>query len=514
MTAARLTVAIDGPASSGKSSVGAAAALQLGYRFCDTGLLYRALTGLALTRGVGLSDAGALVPLVDEVELAVDAAGRVSRVLVDGVDVTAEVRGPDVDRSVSEVARVPEVRAALLARQRELAADGGIVMAGRDIGTVVLPDADLKIFLDASAEERARRRTEERGLAPDSPEATQILADLHRRDDLDRNRTVAPLRPADDATTIATDGNTFEQTVAAVIAAIRAAEPTAAEPTAAGTPAAAPVPAAAEPPEVRAPAPARPDTGSRKPLADGRTWFIRATDTFGRFAWRFFARVRLEGLANLRGLDGPILLVANHVSNADPPLIGSFVTPALGRRIYWLGKQEALDWPIVGTFIELNAVIGIERGAADVDAFRTAKRVLDEGHVLIVFPEGTRSPTGQLQEAKEGTTILALRTGARIVPIGVSGTRRVWPRGQKLPLPIRGRVTLRVGEPFTIRAPGAGAQRRAAQVAATTTIMSRIAALLPPDQRGFYADAATRVAAGSQTAAEAQPEGSLEDPVR
>ncbi len=143
----------------------------------------------------------------------------------------------------------------------------------------------------------------------------------------------------------------------------------------------------------------------------------------------------------------------------------------------------------MGKFIELNAVIGIERGAADVDAFRKAKRVLDEGHVLIVFPEGTRSPSGTLQEAKEGTTILALRTGARIVPIGISGTPRVWPRGRKVPLPARGKVVLRVGAPFTITAPGAGAERRAAQVAATTEIMGRIAALLPPAQRGVYADA-------------------------
>jgi cytidylate kinase len=225
MTArSRLVVALDGPASSGKSSVGAAVARDLGYRFCDTGLLYRALTDLALRRGAGLADAAALVPLVDEVELAPDAGGRLSRVLIDGVDVTTEVHRPEVDRTVSEVSRVPEVRAALLARQRALAAGGRIVMAGRDIGTVVLPTADLKIFLDASAEERARRRADERGLAPDSAEAAAILADLRRRDDLDRNRPVAPLRAADDALVIATDGNTFAQTVAAVKAAIRLAE--------------------------------------------------------------------------------------------------------------------------------------------------------------------------------------------------------------------------------------------------------------------------------------------------
>jgi 1-acyl-sn-glycerol-3-phosphate acyltransferase len=245
-------------------------------------------------------------------------------------------------------------------------------------------------------------------------------------------------------------------------------------------------------------------------LGDAITWFIRATDAFGRIVWRIFGRVELHGLEHLRSLQGPVLLVANHVSNADAPLVGSYLTPVLGRRIYWLGKQEALDWPIIGTLLAHNAVIGIQRGAADVDAFRTAKRVLDEGHVLIVFPEGTRSPTGALQEAKEGTTILALRTGARIVPIGVSGTRRVWPRGQKLPHPNRGRVVLRVGEPFTISAAGSGAERRAAQVAATTQIMGRIAALLPPAQRGVYAAAAERAEAGVQEAAE-RPSG---DPVR
>jgi 1-acyl-sn-glycerol-3-phosphate acyltransferase len=258
-------------------------------------------------------------------------------------------------------------------------------------------------------------------------------------------------------------------------------------------------------------------TERRRPLADGLTWIIRATDAFGRLVWRFMARVELHGLDHLRGVEGPLILVANHVSNADAPLIGSFVTPALGRRIYWLGKQEALDWPVIGTLLALNGVIGIQRGAADVEAFRTAKRVLDEGHVLIVFPEGTRSPTGALQEAKEGTTILALRGGARIVPIGVSGTRRVWPRGQRLPHPTRRRVVLRVGEPFTINASGTGAERRAAQVAATTEIMGRIAALLPPDQRGAYTTAAGAPASTPDPDAESgrdPAEGSPGEPVR
>lgn len=227
-----LVVALDGPGSSGKSSVGAAAALELGYRFCDTGLLYRAATWLALQRGLVPDGDGAdselaasLVALVPEIALIPDERGRLAHVSVDGADVTAAVHTPAVDDAVSAVSRVPELRAALLERQRALAAEpGGIVMAGRDIGTVVLPDADLKIFLDASVEERARRRAEERGLAPADPAARSILDQLRRRDDLDRNRAVAPLRPADDALHIVTDGNEFGDTVGAVVDAIRAAE--------------------------------------------------------------------------------------------------------------------------------------------------------------------------------------------------------------------------------------------------------------------------------------------------
>lgn len=220
----KLVVALDGPGSSGKSSVGAAAALACGYRFCDTGLLYRAVTWLALARGMSASYPHAVRGLVDEVELAPDEVGRLARIVVDGVDRTDDVRGPAVDAAVSSISAIPELRMALLDRQRALAAPGGIVMAGRDIGTVVLPDADLKIFLDASVEERARRRTEERGLDPASDAAQAILAALHRRDELDSTRPVAPLRPASDARIIATDGNTFEETIDAVAGAIRDAE--------------------------------------------------------------------------------------------------------------------------------------------------------------------------------------------------------------------------------------------------------------------------------------------------
>ena len=240
-SATRVVVALDGPASSGKSSVGSAAAARLGLRFVDTGLIYRALTALALREGVATDDVAGLVGLVDRVALGDDGSGRLARVLLDGDDATGTVHTQEVDAAVSAVARVPEVRAALLGRQRALTAGGGIILAGRDIGTVVLPDAPLKLYLDASVEERASRRIAERGLDPEGDEANLVREQLRARDAQDRGRAVAPLRPAHEAVVISTDGLGFEQTVDLVAATIARAETAASAPVAVRAPA--PVPA-------------------------------------------------------------------------------------------------------------------------------------------------------------------------------------------------------------------------------------------------------------------------------
>ena len=217
-----MVVALDGPSSSGKSTVGAEAARRLRYRFCDTGLLYRAVAWLAMERSVPATDVDALVRLANEVTLQPDERGRYRQVSAAGRDVTLDVRAEAVDVAVSEYARVAELRAQLVDRQRELAATGAIIMAGRDIGTVILPDADVKIYLDASPEERARRRTAQRRSQAGVEE--RVLADLRRRDAIDSSRVTAPLRVAEDAVVVHSDGLDFNQTVRAVIEAIRAAD--------------------------------------------------------------------------------------------------------------------------------------------------------------------------------------------------------------------------------------------------------------------------------------------------
>jgi cytidylate kinase len=212
-----LTIAIDGPSGSGKSVLAQALARRLGYRYLDTGALYRAVALAALRQGVPIDDPAALSRLAESLVLRIEPPapddGRQYTVLLDDEDVTWALRTPEVERVVSAVAAVPGVRRALIAQQQRLAAGGGAVLAGRDIGTVVLPNAELKIYLDASPEVRARRRQQqlrEQGIIQDY---ASVLADIHQRDQLDSTREAAPLRRAADAIEVRNETLTLDELV-------------------------------------------------------------------------------------------------------------------------------------------------------------------------------------------------------------------------------------------------------------------------------------------------------------
>lgn len=212
-------IAIDGPAASGKSAAGSAVARELGFTFIDTGGIYRALTWLALERGVQPTDASGLTELAAtaRVELGpVPEGAETGTVTIDGLDATAHLRDADVEHNVSLVSAIAGVRAHLVALQRRLA-DGRAVMAGRDIGSVVLPDADLKVYLDASPEERARRRQAQLLAAGETADYDVLVRQIRRRDDLDRNRPVAPLQVPAGAVRLLTDGMTLEAVIAGIL---------------------------------------------------------------------------------------------------------------------------------------------------------------------------------------------------------------------------------------------------------------------------------------------------------
>lgn len=208
-------ITLDGPAASGKSTIGKKLADTLGYLFFDTGIMYRAVTWLAVQHDLNLSDEEAITQLAQDAQIDIRPAskedGRACDVMIADNDVTWEMRSGDVESKVSIVSAYAGVRKALSDQQRKIGLRGKVVMVGRDIGTVVLPEADLKIYLDASAEERAKRRYNETIARGDKADYDEMLKKMIERDHLDSTRAVAPLRPADDAVIINTDQPTAEE---------------------------------------------------------------------------------------------------------------------------------------------------------------------------------------------------------------------------------------------------------------------------------------------------------------
>jgi cytidylate kinase len=212
-----LIIAIDGPSGAGKGTVAQAIAAALGYRHVDSGAMYRAVGWKALRDRMRVEDEDRVADLAARARIEVSS----TRVTIDGHDVTREIRTPEIDRAAAAVARLPRVRAVLVERQRELGATGGIVMEGRDIGTVVFPTADVKVYLDAAPEERARRRANDPAHTGVPAAVAEVKSMLSQRDELDRTRTASPLYAAPDAIVIDTTGKNIDEVVREVMGVVR-----------------------------------------------------------------------------------------------------------------------------------------------------------------------------------------------------------------------------------------------------------------------------------------------------
>ena len=230
--------------------------------------------------------------------------------------------------------------------------------------------------------------------------------------------------------------------------------------------------------------PAQASTLDRTPVvALTRTTLVMRLMAVGlRFLFRAFARIRPSGLEDLPQ-SGPLIVVANHTTLVDPPFVAAWLQPALGRPLQFLAKEQ-LFTPTLSPILRMYGAIPVKAGGSDVDAYRAAVSVLRGGGVVSVFPEGTRSLDGVMIEPRAGIALIAARTGAPILPVGISGGHRFLPSGRTLPA-FGTRLTLRVGRPFTISLDPT-LDRRAATHAATDEIMSRIAALVDADQRGRF----------------------------
>jgi cytidylate kinase len=213
----QLIVAIDGPSGAGKGTVARAVAARLGYRHLDTGAMYRAVAWKARAEGIDLADEHAVANVGARARFDLEDG----RVAIDGHDVAAAIRTPEIDKAAAAVARHPEVRRVLVARQREYGAGGGIVMEGRDIGTVVFPDADVKIYLDASPEERARRRAADPAHGAQGARIADVATALAERDRSDSTRAASPLAVAPDALVLDTTGMPLDQVIERVLEIVR-----------------------------------------------------------------------------------------------------------------------------------------------------------------------------------------------------------------------------------------------------------------------------------------------------
>jgi 1-acyl-sn-glycerol-3-phosphate acyltransferase len=317
---------------------------------------------------------------------------------------------------------------------------------------VVCPDAEVKFYLTASLEARARRRQAELAAAGTHVPLAAITAELSARDTQDETRELAPLRKAPGAIEVDTSDLTAEQVVEWLLAAIERRGSGAEQRRAA--------PAQREDaPERREDAPERrEDVPGRREDASRPSTFYAVLKLLALAVMRVFFRLESRGRDNIPAT-GPVLLVANHSSVLDPPLVGG----SAPRQLSFLAKAELFRVPLFGGLIRRLNARPIRREGADPAALRTAMRVLEEGGALLIFPEGTRGDEGVIRDAKAGAGMLAVLSGAAVVPVYVRGSGRAWPRGQRLPRPTK--VTVTFGEARTFAAAGGADRKRQYEVA-------------------------------------------------
>jgi cytidylate kinase len=406
-----MIIAIDGPAGSGKSTIAREVAKRLGLRYVDTGAMYRAITLLALEAGLVPDRIPEAEALASQTKLRFEERDNdLNRVFIGGREISDEIRGQAVSKAVSPVSADPGVRRVLTGWQRAEAAKGNVLLEGRDMGTVVVPDADLKVFLTASIPERARRRqlqNREKGIEQSLDE---LVGDIAARDAYDSGREHAPLCKADDAVEI----DTTEMTISEVIRAICNLA------------------------EERRP---KPDkwTVSRMVKSPLDTRFYRFAFWSLPVMWRLAFRMEIRGRENIP-CRGPVVLACNHRSNLDPFFLGV----AAPRQIHFMAKAELWKVKILGKLIEGLGSFLVARGAADREAIRNALYVVEQGAVLGMFPEGRRHSEDDVGKIKPGVILFALREGVVTVPVVMEGTDRVI-RSKLLRFP---RVRVTFGRPI------------------------------------------------------------------
>ena len=415
-----IRIAIDGPGGAGKSSVAKAIAKELGIIYVDTGALYRTIALHMQKKGISPSDTEAVIDELGSFSLELSFVDGKQVILLDGEDVGDTIRTPEISMAASTVSAIKEVREFLLNTQRSIARNNNVIMDGRDIGTVILPYAELKIFLTASPEARAKRRYDELISKGQDVTYENVYNEMVERDKNDSTRSIAPCVPAKDAIFLDNSDLNLEQTKNKIVKLARKKK---------------------------------------------NTFYIGLKKFLTPFI-KVFQRVEVHGLENVDTNKGYVIC-SNHIAAKDVIMIGS-VFP---RQIRFIAKKELFSIPILGWLIKKLGAVPIDRSGANAGAIKTAVKALKAGGALAIFPQGHRNPGVNPKDTKikNGAALIAYHSGCDVIPVCIKT------KGFKYHF--LGRVDIIFGKPIPYSALGFTNGGGAEYEKATNIIFNEILAL-------------------------------------
>lgn len=383
-------VAIDGPAGTGKGTITGLISKKIGLVNIDTGATYRCVALAMLNNNIKLEEKDKIIDLLDKIDIDIKNEKSKQIILLNGEDVTKQIRSKEVSQIVSQVSSIVEVRLKLVELQRKLASGKDVIMEGRDIGTYVFPKADVKIYLDAKEEERAKRRYKENTQKGIEMTYEEVLKNIQMRDKNDREKEIGALKIADGAIVVDTTNLSINQVKNKVKKIIKQKQKEIEHRKKVYTP--------------------RPDTKWKRIE-------YKIVKAFLRGIYKVVFRVKKVGEENIEDSE-PYIICANHINYLDAAAIVLFTK----RKVCFVGKEELCKNNILNWLAHLFDCIPIKRNAQDIEAMKRSFKVLKEDGILGIFPEGTRKGLAKGSAIKNGAAFMAVRTGSTVIPVGIKGS--------------------------------------------------------------------------------------------
>lgn len=427
-------VAIDGVAGSGKGTLTKLLAEKFNLVSIDTGAMYRCITLECINKNVTYNDLDEIKNILENIKIELKNENGRQIVLLNGQDVTKQIRTVEVDAQVAKFAAIKEVRDKVTPMQRKMGENNDIIMEGRDIGTVVFPNADVKIYMDADLEERARRRFEQNKSKNIECTYEEVLEDMRKRDDTDRNKEMGALKIADDAIIVDSTHLTEKEVVKKITKIIK---------------------------KEKKLQELEPKIYAERPENTRKKVVRKIVKVFLSSLYRIFYRIEITGQENKdkAGEQGGYIICANHLNYLD----AAAIVLLSKERIRFIAKHDLGRIGILRWLEHLFDIIPIKRNTQDMEGMKRCLKALKNNEILAIFPEGTRKGMEKNVKAKNGAAFMAIRTGKPVVPVGISGTFKIFSK-----------VKINFGEPIDMTKYKIKGQEKECQEAATKEIMDNI----------------------------------------